>query len=177
MLSSSASTAAACSCGSRVFFWFLGGSLLVAWTVFRDPGFDHRLVMVGSLLPDAIDAPFGGARVAHAVVASIAFLVVVMLATIGRRRLRRHLLALPIGTFIHLVLDGVFTDTKVFWWPFTGAHLSAARLPSLSRGRWDVLLEFAGLVILAWAWRRFGLADRERRDRFWRTGRLDPLTV
>ena len=159
-----------------MFFWFLGGSLLVAWTVFRDPGFDHRLVMAGSVLPDAVDAPFGGARVAHAVVASMVLLVVVMLATIDRRRLRRHLLAVPIGVFIHLVLDGVFTNTKVFWWPFTGGHFSAARLPSVARGRWDVLLELAGLVILAWAWRRFGLADRARRQRFWRTGRLDPFT-
>jgi hypothetical protein len=99
-----------------------------------------------------------------------------MLATIDRRRLRRHLLAVPIGVFIHLVLDGVFTNTKVFWWPFTGGHFSAARLPSVARGRWDVLLELAGLVILAWAWRRFGLADRARRQRFWRTGRLDPFT-
>jgi hypothetical protein len=156
-----------------VFFWVLGGSLLVAWTVFRDPGFDHRLVMVGSLLPDVVDAPFGGARVAHAVVTSVVLLVVVMLATIRHRLVRRHLLALPIGTFIHLVLDGVFTDTKVFWWPFTGGHFADARLPSVSRGRWDVLFELAGLVILGWAWRRFGLADRERRQRFVRTGRLD----
>ena len=160
-----------------MFFWFLGGSLLIAWTVFRDPGFDYRLVMVGSVLPDVVDAAFGGARVAHAVVPSIVLLVVVMLATIGHRRLRRHLLALPIGTFIHLVLDGVFTNTKVFWWPFTGGHFAGTRLPSVSRGRWDVALEFIGLVILAWAWRHFGLADRERRQRFWRTGRLDPVSA
>jgi hypothetical protein len=133
--------------------------------------------MVGALLPDVVDAPFGGARVAHAVVASIVLLVVVMLATVGRRRLRRHLLALPIGTFIHLVLDGVFTHTKVFWWPFAGGDFAGARLPSVSRGRWDVLLELAGLVILTWAWRRFGLADRERRRRFWHTGHLDPVTL
>jgi hypothetical protein len=160
-----------------VFFWFLGGSLLVVWTVFHDPGFDYRLVMVGSLLPDVVDAPFGGARVAHAVVASVVLLVVVMLATIGRRSLRRHLLALPIGTFIHLVLDGMFTDTNLFWWPFSGGHLAGARLPSVARGRWDVLFELAGLVILGWAWRRFGMAERQRRVRFWRTGRLDPVTV
>jgi membrane-bound metal-dependent hydrolase YbcI (DUF457 family) len=174
MLSSSVSTAAACSCGSRVFLWFLGGSLLVAWTVFHDPSFDYRLLMLGSVLPDLVDAAFGGARVAHALVASVALLVAVMLATIGHRRLRRHLLALPIGTFLHLVLDGVFTTTAVFWWPFAG-RFDNARLPSVSRGRWDVALEAVGLVILVWAWRRFGLADRDRRRCFWRTGRLAPV--
>jgi membrane-bound metal-dependent hydrolase YbcI (DUF457 family) len=128
------------------------------------------------LLPDLVDAPFGGARVAHSVVASVALLVAVMVATIGRsrRRVRRHLLALPIGTFIHLVLDGMFRNTTVFWWPFAGVR-RGVRLPSVSRGGWDAVLELAGLAIMGWAWRRFGLADRERRARFWRSGRLDPV--
>jgi hypothetical protein len=71
----------------------------------------------------------------------------------------------------------MFTDTSVFWWPFTGGHFSPTPLPSVSRGGWDVLLEIAGLIILGWAWRRFGLADHERRQRFWRTGRLDPVPM
>lgn len=158
-----------------MFLWFLGGSLAIAWAVFHDPRFDHRLVMVGSLLPDVIDAPFGGARAAHTVAASIAFLVVVMVATIGRRPLRRSLLALPIGTFLHLVLDGMFRNTRVFWWPFTGGHFDGARLPSVTRGTWDVLLELIGLAVLAWAWHRFGLADGRRRRAFWRSGRLEPV--
>jgi hypothetical protein len=157
-----------------VFLWFLGGSLLVAWTVFHDPSFDYRLLMLGSVLPDLVDGPLGGARIGHAVVTSVALLVAVMLATIGRRRVRRHLLALPIGMFLHLVLDGVFTTTAVFWWPFAGGF-DNARLPSASRGRWDVVFEVVGLAILLWAWRRFGLADRDRRRRFWRTGRLVPV--
>ena len=163
------------SCGSGVFLWFLGGALVVVWAVFHDPRFDHRLVMIGAVMPDAIDAPFGGARVAHTVVASVVLLFAVMVGTIGRRGLRRHLLALPIGTFLHLLLDGIFTTTTVFWWPFAGGHLSDARLPSISRGRWNALLELIGASLLAWAWRRFGLGDPARRRRFARTGRLEPL--
>ncbi len=156
-----------------MFLWFLGGSLVMAWAVFRDPAVDYRLVMVGAVLPDLVDAPFGGARVAHSVTASIVLLAVVMVATIGRRRLRRHLLALPIGTFLHLVLDGAFAVTTVFWWPFTSGF-DDEPLPSVRRGWWNLPLEALGAVALVWAWRHFGLGDRSRRRRFARTGRLDP---
>jgi hypothetical protein len=71
------------------------------------------------------------------------------------------------------VLDGVFTETRVFWWPFTGVALPSARLPSVARGAVvDAVLELAGLVALAWAWRRFEWRDRHHRRTFWRTGAL-----
>jgi len=154
-----------------VLLWFLGGALVIAWTVFRDPALDYRLVLVGAVLPDLLDAPFGGARIAHSVVASVVLLVVVMLATIGRRNLRRHLLALPIGTFLHLVLDGVFTAAQVFWWPLSSGFGDAV-LPSVARGWLNVAFEVAGAVALVWGWRRFGLSDPARRRMFLRTGRL-----
>ena len=75
--------------------WFAGTAFLTAWLVFRDPSFDYRLVMLGAVLPDAVDACFGGAAVMHSVVTSVVLLVVVMLVTIHRRSLRRHLIALP----------------------------------------------------------------------------------
>lgn len=157
-----------------MLLWFLGGSLVVAWAVFRDPALDYRLVMLGTITPDVIDGPWGGARAAHAVTASVALLIVVMLATIGRRSLRRHLLALPIGTFLHLALDGAFTDPDAFWWPFSGGF-DGARLPSVARGAWNIPLELAGAVALAWGWQRFGLADPARRRTFVMTGRLRPV--
>lgn len=155
-----------------MILWFAGMSFLAVWLVFRDPAIDHRLVMVGALLPDAIDATTGGAWVMHSVVASIALLMVVMLATIGRRHLRRQLLALPIGTFLHLVLDGAWTNTDVFWWPFTGTSFASESLPSVSRGGLDVVLELIGLGVLVWAFRRFRLHEAARRNTFLRTGRL-----
>lgn len=155
-----------------MLLWFLGGSFLAVWLVLRDPSFDYRLLWLGAILPDVIDAPFGGARVMHSITASIALLVVVMLATIGRRALRKHLIALVFGTFLHLVLDGAFNNTDVFWWPFTGAHFTHARLPSVSRGPVDIPLEIAGALILAWMWKRFHFGDRRLRRQFVRTGRL-----
>jgi membrane-bound metal-dependent hydrolase YbcI (DUF457 family) len=151
--------------------WFAGGAFAVVWAVFKDPAIDHRLVIAGALLPDVIDAWTGGRWVAHTVLFSIVLLTVVMLATRGRRLLRRRLLAVPIGTFLHLVLDGMWTDRHTFWWPLYGAHITG-RLPSVSRGGLDVLLEAAGAAVLAWAYMRFRLFEPERRAYFLRTGRL-----
>lgn len=154
-----------------MLLWFAGGAFLAVWVVFREPAIDYRLVMLGAVVPDAVDGLTGGRWLAHTVLASVVLLTLVMLATRGRRLLRRQLLALPIGTFLHLVLDGAWTDRDVFWWPFLGGQLDG-RLPSLDRGVANVVLELLGVAILVWAWRRFELHDPERRARFVRTGRL-----
>lgn len=154
-----------------MLLWFAGASFLAVWLVFRDPAIDHRLVMAGAVLPDVVDGITGGPWVLHSVVGSIVLLTVVMLGTIGRRLLRRRLIALPIGTFLHLVFDGAWTDTDSFWWPFTGGF-GDGRLPSLERGAFAVVLEVVGLAILVWVYRRFGLDDATRRSYFLRTGRL-----
>src|SRR5215204_5107797 len=113
--------------------WFWATSFLTVWLVFHDPSIDYRILLAGSILPDVIDAVFGGAAVAHSLVSSVAVLVGVMLATIGRRSLRRRLLFLPIGMFLHLVFDGAFANGDTFWWPVSGARLGAEPLPSLDR--------------------------------------------
>jgi hypothetical protein len=122
-----------------VLLWFAGMSVAVAWVVFRDPAFDHRVLIAGALLPDVVDAPFGGARVAHTVLFSAALLLAVMLATRGRRQTRRRWLALPIGTFVHLLADGAWTRAETFWWPFLGGALGGPLPPCWcsrsSRGR------------------------------------------
>jgi hypothetical protein len=158
-----------------VVLWFLGGSLVITWLVFHDPAIDYRVLMLGAVLPDLVDGLFGGARVLHSVLGSVVLLVVVMLATIGRRAARRRWIFLPIGTFLHLALDGAFTVTQVFWWPFTGWSFEGEPLPSVDRGLSGVnlLLEAAGLAALVWFYRRFGLGDPARRRTFVRTGRLD----
>ena len=154
-----------------MLLWFAGASFLAVWLVFRDPAIDHRLVMVGAILPDVVDGVTGGPWVLHSVLGSIVLLTAVMLGTVRRRLLRRQLIALPIGTFLHLVFDGAWTDTDTFWWPFTG-EFGDGRLPSLERGAFALVLEVVGVAILVWAYRRFGLDDGARRSHFLRTGRL-----
>lgn len=156
-----------------MILWFAGLAFLLVWQVFRDPAVDYRLVMAGALLPDVVDAPFGGARVAHTLLLSVVLLVGVMAATRGRRAARRRLLALPVGTFLHLVLDGVWGREELFWWPFLGTSLAGQDLPSLDRGpALLVVQELVGLAALAWCVRRFRLTDPARRTTFLRTGRL-----
>ena len=155
-----------------MFLWFAGGAFVLVWLVFRSPAVDYRLVIAGALLP-LVELPFGSPRVLHSVTGSVALLGLAMLATPRRRLVQRRLVAIPIGMFVHLLLDGAWTDTEAFWWPFAGLSWSDARLPELGRGALDVPLELAGAAALWWCWRRFRLYEPDRRHRFWRTGQLD----
>lgn len=153
--------------------WFAGLAFVVVWVVFRDTAIDYRLVMAGALFPDAIDVFTGGPNVPHTLAFSVALLTVVMAVTRGRRQLRRRLLALPIGTFLHLVLDGMWSRTEVFWWPGFGWSLPPTGLPSLERPiGLLVAQELAGAAALVWAWHRFRLGEAPRRRTFLHTGRL-----
>jgi hypothetical protein len=154
-----------------MFLWFIGTAVVSVWYVFRDPGFDYRLLAVGAVLPDAIDLPDGHARWAHSLTVAVGTLVLVMLATAGRKPIRRLLLALPIGMLLHLVWDGAFASTSVFWWPFSGSW-GNVRVPSLQRGWLNAAFEGAGALMLAWMWRRCELSDPQRRSTLIHHGRL-----
>jgi len=157
-----------------MLLWFVGMATVVVWFVFHDPALDVRLVIVGALAPDLVDAPFGGARVLHTLAASVVLLIGVMLATRGHRRVRRRLLGVPMGTLLHLALDGAWTTRTLFWWPAFGASFHAAPLPALDRPLVVVALEeIIGLVAIVWAWRTFSLADPDSRSAFLSAGRLD----
>lgn len=160
-----------------MILWFAGMALVAVWVVFRDPALDHRLIVAGALLPDLVDGVLAlvgivGPWPAHTLLASVGFLAFVMVATKGRRLRRRRLLALPIGTFLHLILDGVWADAEVFWWPVLGTEIGAQVLPSAARGAPNLALELVGLVALVWVWRRFRLYEGPRRALFLRSGRV-----
>lgn len=156
-----------------MLLWFVGTAVVAIWFVFRDPRFDYRLLVVGALLPDVIDVWFGGARVLHSITFSVGLLVLVMVVTAGRRPVRRTLLGLPLGTMLHLVFDGAWTETGVFWWPFGGFGWDDPALPVVSRGWWNVALELLGLALLAWIYRTARLDRRERRSELRSSGRLE----
>ena len=154
-----------------MFFWFIGVGALMVVAVFQSPALDYRMVMLGSVVP-LLDAVTGGTWVLHTLLAPVVVLVIVMLATRHRRLVRRRWLGLPIGMFIHLVLDGAWTNTDVFWWPFFGTSFPDDQLPEVARGALSVLMELAGVGALIYGWRQYGLDDRAARDRFLRTGQL-----
>ena len=152
--------------------WFAGGAFVGVWLVFRSPAVDYRLVVAGALLP-LVELPFGSPRVLHSLTGPAALLALAMVATPLRRLAQRRLVAVPIGVLVHLLLDGIWTDTQAFWWPFAGLAWSDARLPELARGGLGLVLEAVGAVALWWCWRRFRLDEPARRARFVRTGQLD----
>jgi hypothetical protein len=154
-----------------LFFWFVGVGWLLVVAVFQSPALDYRLVMLGSVVPLA-DAVTGGRWILHTLLASVGVLALVMLATQHRRLIRRRWLGLPIGMFVHLVLDGSWTDTNVFWWPAFGRSFGHQPLPEFDRGGLLLLMELAGIAALAHGWNRFGLRDPGARARFLQTGQL-----
>jgi hypothetical protein len=157
-----------------MFLWFAGTALVAMWFTFRDPAIDHRLVIFGSLLPDLVDGLSGNAWVLHTLSVPIVLMAMFMLVTIGRRHRRRLVLALPIGMFWHLVFDGAWMNTQLFWWPITGLSFAGASIPASARPfSLILLLECFGFVAVCWAWRRMGLTSSVRRRLFIRTGRLD----
>jgi hypothetical protein len=153
-------------------FWFVGTAVVSVWFVFRDPRFDYRLLVIGSVLPAPIDAALGGARALHSIVVSVAVLALVMAITAGRKPIRRTLLGLPVGMLLHLVFTGAWTTSTVFWWPLFGLDFDDARHPVAARGLWNVPLELAGIAICWWIVTAAGLRDRNARHQFLATGRL-----
>jgi hypothetical protein len=155
-----------------MFLWFLGTAAIAVWFVFRDDRFDYRVLALGALLPDVIDVVTGGAWVMHSVVTSVAILAAVMAVARRGTVRRRRWLALPIGTFFHLVFDGAFNNTRLFWWPFGGLSFNNTNIPSFDRLGLNVVLEIAGAAMLVWLWRTNNLSNPSVRAEFIRTGQL-----
>jgi hypothetical protein len=128
-----------------LILWFAGGACLAVLVVFGDPRIDLRWVALGAVLPDL---PLRLTPL-HSLTACAAVMVAVMAATRRGSARRRGALAVPIGMLLHLVLDGMWTRTDVFWWPFTGWSFPFGRLPSLDRpALLLVAQEAAGLAML-----------------------------
>ena len=157
-----------------MFFWFIATSVIAIGLVFRDPSFDNRLLIVGSVLPIG-EWVFGGARALHSVTVSIAILAVIMIGTKRGSQRRRTLLGLPIGMFLHLVFDGAWADTTTFWWPFTGLEFSDTGFPIAERKWGSVVMEMIGVAGCVWLWRKNRLGESARRTRFLADGRLDAV--
>ena len=155
-----------------MLFWFVGTAVASVWFIFHDDSFDYRPLIAGVLVPDAIDVWFGGARIMHTVVASVAVMTAIVLSTSRHKKTRSHLMPFAIGLFMHLVFDAAFAKTKVFWWPFSGMHFNNASLPVADRWVANIALELIGVALIKWAWDRFGLANPANRRQFFQRGWL-----
>ena len=74
--------------------------------------------------------------------------------------------------FFHLVFDGAFNNTKVFWWPFAGFSFNGSPIPSFDRPVLSAIFEIVGALLIAWVWRENSLSTPSVRREFLRTGHL-----
>ncbi|MEE2767649.1 MAG: metal-dependent hydrolase [Actinomycetota bacterium] len=155
-----------------MFIWFIALSVSSVALIFRSSTLDFRIVVLGCLLP-LIEGAFGGRWVLHTLMCNAILLLGVMALAQGRRLAQRRWLGLPIGTLSHLMLDGTWTDTSVFWWPFAGVEaLGVEAVSEFERLPAGLLLEAAGLVVGLWAWSKFRLSDPVVRRALVMDGRL-----
>jgi hypothetical protein len=156
-----------------VLLWFVSLSILIVVLVFQSAAVDYRMVALGAVLPVA-EVLLGGPYLLHTLLGSVLAMALVMGVARGRRLVQRRWLGVPIGLFLHLVLDGTWTRTELFWWPFAGFDaLGDGRLPEFDRPLGLILLlEAIGLAVGVWLVRAYGLTDPATRARFLRSGRL-----
>lgn len=154
-----------------MLIWFAVMSIVLTWLVFQSPALDYRLVALGAVLP-VLEVPVGAGPL-HSLLAPTVVLAVVVLATQRRRLVRRRWLGLPIGMYLHLVLDLSWTRSSTFWWPFLGVGIDWGEPFELDRGPWTLVMELVAIGVGVVAYRRFGLDDPGRRHQFLHTGQLD----
>ncbi len=154
-----------------MLLWFAVLAPVLVAEIFRSPLVDYRLVALGALLPLA-DLVWGHPSVLHTLAAPVVSLTITMLATVGRRLLRRRLLGISIGMFFHLILGGAWSDSVIFWWPIGGGSLADQPLPETTGLGVRLLLEAVAVGVAIWAYSRYGLSDPRVRRRLISEGHL-----
>lgn len=173
--------------------WHIGAVLLLFRWIFQDPKVDVRFLALGAILPDLIDIPVGtvllagqlgsGEVFSHTLLAPTLLATVILLAT-RRGRRRRAWMALVVGWFLHLLLDGMWTSTETFLWPFFGFDFPSGPEPYWSGllerafdDPWRWIAEGIGLAYLVRLYRAVGLDQPGQTRRLLSTGRLpDPVS-
>lgn len=171
-----------------MLLWHLGATLWLFRWIFKDPKVDVRFLLAGAVLPDLVDVTVGTVVLAdshaigelwlHTLVTPTVYMIGVLLLT-RRGRRRRAFMALGVGWLFHILLDGMWTDPEVFFWPFFGWELPTGETPfwPLAWERaladpWRWLLEAVGMAYLVLLWFATGVNRKERREEFFRSGRL-----
>lgn len=171
-----------------MIFWHLGVTAALVVVTLGVRRIDYRVVLLGAILPDLIDKPIGriffaeefqtGRLFGHTLLFVTALLLGIQLLLRGQQA--RRWFILPIAALIHLALDGMWNDPVTLFWPLfsTSFPIDPAEsywLEALLRSVTDVrvvAMELAGLALLGFIGRAFGLQDRALRREFLRKGRL-----
>ena len=171
-----------------MLFWHLGAVLWLFRWIFRDPKVDLRFLLAGAVLPDVVDLTLGTVVLAgrhatgelwfHTLALPTVYMTGVLLLT-RRGRRRRAFMALGVAWLFHLMIDGLWTDPEILFWPFFGLEMPVGQAPfwpmawerALS-DPWRWALEGVGLAYLVWLGKAVGLDKPERRESLARTGRL-----
>jgi hypothetical protein len=171
-----------------VLLWHVGAIVFLFRWIFRDPKVDVRFLIFGAVLADLIDMPTGtvlladryatGELWAHSLLIPTIYMGVVLLAT-RRGRQRRAFMAVGVAWLFHLLIDGMWTEPEVFFWPFFGWELPAGEAPywplaweRAMNDPWRWILDGIGAVYLIWLWFAQGLNVADRRRATLATGRL-----
>ena len=171
-----------------MILWHMGVAALIVYVTLGRRRIDYRYVLLGAVLPDAVDAALGtfwfegpsGRWIAHSLVAVVALAVVIIVALRAERRVA--VFGLAVGWLLHLVADGMWSAPETFYWPAFGTDFAAVPAEPYS---WDVFTspldhlwtwggEVAGVLILAWFWVAFRLGEERRFRTFLRDGYLRP---
>lgn len=176
-----------------MIFWHVGATLFLFRWIFGDPKVDVRFLIAGSLLPDVIDMTLGtvilaerfhsGELYAHTLLGPTVATTVILLAT-RRGRRRRAWMALAVGWFFHLLLDGMWASADLFFWPFFGSTFPSGPDPYWSglvarafSDPWRWLRGVVGLGYLVRLWISTGLNEPFARARFIESGRIVERSV
>jgi membrane-bound metal-dependent hydrolase YbcI (DUF457 family) len=140
------------------------GNGILTWFASLSEYVDIRILIIGSLLPDLIDKPVGvflfRDTFSNGRIFSHTLLFLVILAGAGyylyRYRRQTWLLVLAFGTFMHLLLDSIWTTPRTLFWPFLGFTFDRVDVEDwLSLWLWDLFVypdlfipETIGLAIL-----------------------------
>ena len=146
------------------------------------------IVGLGAILPDLLDKPIGSLAFAgyfgtgriygHTLLFAALVLSGVLVLTQRGTPARTQWMALPIGTFLHLILD-VPPHSVTLFWPVLGFTFPPGPYESLSTllahlGDHPLVVaqEAVGLTYLIVLWRKSRLWETDNRRLLVRTGRL-----
>ena len=171
-----------------MLFWHLGMTCAIVFFALGARRIDYRVVLFGAIVPDLIDKPIGrlffadqfqnGRLFGHTLLVPTVLLLVIQLTLRGA--IARRWFILPICMLLHQVLDGMWNEPIIWFWPLFGADfppdpidnywLEVLRRPL--EYPWELAKELIGLGVLVYLALAYKLQDPELRRRFLRKGEL-----